>query len=660
MNHAFRELLAFLYGEERAEVLVPRLLEILRAKGAFASGVPDSAAAAPGGGDSPPVKTSPLPFTNRDAFLISYGDMLSPPKAAETAADRAARTGTAGPGKAGGTAAAPEPSALVLLRRFLEGRNKGAFSYLHILPFHPYSSDDGFSVIDYRKVDPRLGSWEDLEALKELPALDGKLRLAFDFVVNHGSVHSPWFRGFLADDETYRSWYITRPGDYDWSSVVRPRTHPLLTPFTVTGRREPVYVWTTFSADQADYDFSNPEVLLEFIRILLEYAGRGAGIVRLDAVAYLWKEDGTSCLHHPKTHAVVKLFRHIAAYLGLPLLILTETNVPHEDNVSYFGKAVGDPRIDALPEAHMVYNFALPPLTLHAALSGDAGPLRRWARTLPDPGAERGEKTESGRYFLNFLASHDGVGLTPARGLVDEDAFNATIEEARRRGALVSYKSSPGGDVPYELNCSLASVVAPETLPGGERFGDPALRARAFLAVHGVLFSLPGLPAVYFHSWIGSEAWKEGPALLGYNRAINREKPSVDRVEEELDDPRGFRFYVYRGIGELLAFRQKEPAFNPDVPQYVLETGGGSENRGLFVLLRGPSADGGWVLCLENLCGKKAVWKKPAPGPRSGLPGGVSWPFPAARETIALEPWETLWLGTDAGGTENRRLSTAE
>ncbi|MDR2661358.1 MAG: sugar phosphorylase, partial [Treponema sp.] len=358
MNHAFRELLAFLYGEERAEVLVPRLLEILCA-----------GTVVPGAGEMPGARDSRLPFTHRDAFLISYGDMLSPPDAGDVS-----------------TGAAPAPSALVRLGRFLERWNKGAFSYLHILPFHPYSSDDGFSVIDYRKVDPRLGSWEDLEALKELPVLEGKLRLVFDFVVNHGSVHSSWFQGFLADEEPYRSWYITRPPDYDWSSVTRPRTHPLLTPFTVQGREEPVYVWTTFSADQADYDFSNPEVLLEFAGILLEYARRGAGIVRLDAIAYLWKEDGTSCLHHPKTHAVVKLFRHIAAYLGLPLLILTETNVPQEDNVSYFGKAIGDPRIDGLPEAQMVYNFALPPLTLHAALSGDAGPLRRWARTLPNPG----------------------------------------------------------------------------------------------------------------------------------------------------------------------------------------------------------------------------------------------------------------------------------
>jgi sucrose phosphorylase len=637
MDNGFRELLAFLYGEERAETLVPRLLEILDAADAskrFVSGAENQ------GGGKPEPQGAGFPVTHRDAFLISYGDMLSPP--------------------ADGTSpsVSPLPSALSRLRQFLERRNQEIFSYLHILPFHPYSSDDGFSVIDYRKVDSRFGSWEDLEALQKLPVDRAgtktspvrKLRLAFDFVVNHGSVQSPWFLGFLADDEPYRSWYITRPGDCDVSSVTRPRTHPLLTAFTVKGRPEPVYVWTTFSTDQVDYDFSNPEVLLEFVKILLEYAGRGAGIVRLDAIAYLWKEDGTPCLHHPKTHAVVKLFRRIVDHESLPLLILTETNVPHEDNVSYFGKALGDPRIDSLPEAHMVYNFALPPLTLHAAVSGDAGPLRRWARTLPNPGAGK-----AGTCFLNFLASHDGVGLTPARGLVDDGAFNATVQEARRRGALVSYKSSPAGDIPYELNCSLASVVAPETLSGGRSFGGTLLRARAFLAVHGVLFSLPGLPAVYFHSWIGSEAWIEGPALLGYNRALNREKPALDRVEKELDDPGSFRFHVYRGINELLAFRQEESAFDPGVPHAVLETDPG--NRGLFVLLRGPSPEGHWALCLENLCGEKAIWKKPV----SGSPfAGPEIPFPAAWETIPLEPWETLWLTEDAEAAELKRLSTVK
>jgi sucrose phosphorylase len=347
------------------------------------------------------------------------------------------------------------------------------------------------------------------------------LKLVFDFVINHGSVQSPWFRGFLAGDERHEGWYITRPGDYDYSSVVRPRTHPLLTAFIkepspeqkiAGGKSETIYVWTTFSTDQVDYDFSNPRVIFEFVKIFLEYAQRGAGIVRLDAIAYLWKEDGHPCLHHPKTHGVVKLFRAIIDYLELPLLILTETNVPHEENISYFGKAVGNAAVDSLPEAHMVYNFALPPLVLHGAVSGDAGPLRSWAKTLPGP--------EKKQYFLNFLASHDGVGLTPARGLVDERAFAKTLEEAQRRGALISYKSTPQGDIPYELNCSYASVTAPPDMN----------RARAFAAVHGVLFSLSGLPAVYFHSWVGSQAWTEGPKLLGYNRAINREKPPIDQV----------------------------------------------------------------------------------------------------------------------------------
>ncbi|MDR2109737.1 MAG: sugar phosphorylase, partial [Spirochaetaceae bacterium] len=345
----FEGLLVFLYGGE-GRALLPRLMELLensRGSGKAAEGR---------AGDFRSV-------TGRDALLISYGDMLSAPEG--------------GGGESG----------LARLGRFLGTWNDGAFTYLHILPFHPYSSDDGFSVIDYREVDRRFGTWADIGELGR------RFKLVFDFVINHGSVGSPWFQGFLAGDKRYEGWYVTRPADYDYSPVVRPRTHPLLTPFT-RADGSPVHVWTTFSADQADYDFSNPRVLLEFVGLLLEYARRGGRIVRLDAIAYLWKEDGTPCIHHPKTHGVVKLFRAVIDYLNLDMLILTETNVPHEQNVSYFGD--GD-------EAHMVYNFALPPLTLHAAVSGDAGPLRAWAKDLPPCGP--------GRLFLNFLASHDGVGL---------------------------------------------------------------------------------------------------------------------------------------------------------------------------------------------------------------------------------------------------------
>jgi sucrose phosphorylase len=539
--------LEFLYGEETGKRLLPELLAVLEnfRPGKGRTGERGGKkAGAPAGGH----------ITNRDAFLIAYGDMLGP------AADEA----KSADGK-------PE-SGLARLNRFLSKWNKENFTYLHLLPFHPYSSDDGFSVIDYRAVDPRFGSWEDIENLGR------DFNMVFDFVVNHGSVKSDWFKKFLAGEGKYEHWYITRPEDYDYSTVVRPRTHPLLTPFQKDDGSA-ACVWTTFSADQADYDFSRPEVLLEFVSIFLDYARRGGKMLRLDAIAYLWKEDGTPCLHHPKTHAVVKLFRAVIEYLGLDMLLLTETNVPHKENISYFGEA--GPGFPAGDEAHLVYNFALPPLTLYAALSGDAEPLKKWAAALP--------VLPPGQYYLNFLASHDGVGLTPARGLVDETAFAAAIAEAQNRGALVSMKSSPQGPDPYELNCSWADMTAPEDP------GSPEEQARAFLTTYALVLAMPGLPAVYFHSWTGSRAWREGPRLLGFNRAINREKPALDRVEGEIADAGSFRYHVYRGFQRLLRFRQSEAAFSPEYPCRVLESGGH-----ICAFIRGPDPRGRGVICIHN------------------------------------------------------------
>jgi sucrose phosphorylase len=450
-----------------------------------------------------------------------------------------------------------------------------------------------------------MGGWEDIEKLGR------QFKMTFDFVINHGSVRSEWFRQFLADGEKFRNWYLTRNENYDWSTVVRPRTHPLLTPFTKDDGRV-VRVWTTFSADQADYDFSRPEVLLEFIAIFLDYCRRGGRMLRLDAIAYLWKEDGTPCLHHPKTHAIVKLFRALIDYLGLPLLLLTETNVPHRENVSYFG-AGGTGALRG-PEAHLVYNFALPPLTLYAAISADAGPLRNWAAALPP--------LPPGNCFLNFLASHDGVGLTPAAGIVDPAAFARTLDEAQKRGALISFKSTPSGPVPYELNCSWADMVAPESL------GPPEVQARALLATYAAAMALPGLPAVYFHSWIGSRSWKEGPGLLGYNRAINREKPGLDRLERELAEEGSFRSLTLDGFQKLLEFRSAEASFDPAAPCRVLESGDNS----VFALLRGTENDG--VICVHNF----------SPDPAK-INTGIPVP-----DAVSVAGRGFRWIAYDSGG----------
>lgn len=559
-----QELASFIYGPETGAEAGERIISLARSRLAelSAAGALRSRADEASG------------FTEKDALLIAYGDMIS--------------------------ASASTRSPLGVLADFLAERGRGRFSYLHVLPFFPYSSDDGFSVIDYRAVDPKLGSWGDVQRL------GGDFRLAFDLVLNHGSARSEWFRAFLSGDPRYASWYLTRKDGYDASAVIRPRTHPLLTAFQKSGG-EAVRVWTTFSADQVDFDFGNPEVLLEFVSIMLDYAERGCRLLRLDAIAYLWKEDGTSCIHHPKTHAVVKLLRAVAEDLGLDLRILTETNVAHRDNVSYYGE--GD-------EAHLVYNFALPPLLLHAAVSGDAQPLRRWAASLPAPG--------EGPVFLNFTASHDGIGVGPAASLIPEAEFSRTIVEVQNRGGRVSFKATPSGQVPYELNCAYLDAVAP---PGA----DEATRARAFLATQAVALSLAGLPAVYFHSWIGSRNWTAGVAKLGYNRAINRERPDLASVAAELADPSSLRALVHDGFARLLAFRSERPCFSPSVPQRVV-----AADPSVFALVRGPDGAGRFVLCASNLSSRTASVPLP-----SEFGGGA----------LYLGPWETRWIDSKDGGS---------
>lgn len=482
-------------------------------------------------------------FSERDALLISYGDMI-------------------GTGQSQGINA---PSALSRLGTFIDNRCSGIFSYHHILPFFPYSSDDGFSVMDYRAVDPALGTWDDIARLGK------KRRLAFDLVINHASAQGVWFKAFKAGRKPFNKFFITRPLDYDASSVLRPRTHPLISS-VIMDDGSTIGVWTTFSADQVDLDFSEPEVFAEYVDIILEYAQRGARMLRLDAIAYLWKEDGTSCAHLPEVHAVVKAIRAILDGLKLDMLVLTETNVPHEENMAYFGN--GD-------EAHMVYNFSLPPLTLHAFATGDAEPLSTWAAALTVP---------AGATMLNFLASHDGVGVTPARGLVEN--FDETILAVQARGGLVSFKGTPQGPVPYELNISWADAVSrPEA--------DDAERSKALIASYAVACAMDGVPALYFHSIVGSRNWKEGPESLGYNRAINREKPTMAMLEEALSDPHSMRSLSLKGLSSLLRQRAKRPAFAPGAARKAYVSAGS-----VFMVERGSGKD---AMLVAINCSHQAV-----------------------------------------------------
>lgn len=431
---------------------------------------------------------------------------------------------------------------LLTLKHFLDDYLEEQINVIHVLPFFPYSSDDGFAVIDYRIVDEQLGNWQNIEQLAE------KFKLMFDLVLNHVSSSSDWFEDYIGGIAPARGYFIETAPDEDLSMVVRPRTTPLLTPAqTVSGKK---HVWTTFGSDQVDLDFSNPDVLLEILSILFEYISRGATIIRLDAIAYLWKEIGTSCINLPHTHQVVKLFRDI--FNVIPgVILLTETNLPHEENTSYFGE--GD-------EAHLVYQFSLPPLLLHTMQSGSSRHLQAWSSSLhpPPPGCS----------FLNFTASHDGIGVRPLEGLLAQKEIDAVVDEVKRCGGLVSSRRGDDGrEVPYELNITWFDAMGD---PDKKNPVNIDLQIFRFLCSQSIMLTLRGIPAIYFHSLTGSSNNHKGVAQANNNRSINRERWSDLKLRRQIDDLQSVTARVFHAYREMLTIRRQQPAFHPDVPQQII------------------------------------------------------------------------------------------
>lgn len=479
-------------------------------------------------------------LTEKDSVLITYGDMVQ----------------------------ADGEAPLATLAAFLQETVADAVNSVHILPFFPYSSDDGFSVIDCTAVDPALGDWD------EVARLGGAYRLMFDAVINHISAESAWFQAFLRDEPPYTDYFTVVDPATDLSDVFRPRALPLLTPVTTPSGVK--HVWTTFSADQIDLNYASPALLLDVLDVLLTYVERGARLIRLDAVGFIWKEVGTTCIHLPQAHAIIQLMRAVLDQVAPHVVLVTETNVPHQDNISYFG--------DGRNEAQMVYNFTLPPLTLHAFHTGDATTLSRWAKTLETPS----ERTT----FFNFLASHDGIGLTPARDILSAAEIDRLVDRVQALGGRVSFKTnSDGSQSAYELNINyLDALGVPDEVESAE-----TVTAR-FLASQAIMLSLAGVPGVYFHSLVGSRSWRAGVAITGRNRTINREKLPRRQLEDELRAPDSLRNRVFTGYCRMLRTRSAEPAFHPNGAQRVLDL-----HPAIFAVERTAPDGHSRVLCLHNV-----------------------------------------------------------
>lgn len=507
----------------------------------------------------------------------------------------------------------PEERPLRSLRRFLDKELNDVISSVHILPFFPYSSDDGFSVIDYRKVNPTHGSWSDIGRLSE------NFKLMFDLVINHVSRESLWFSDFVADHPPANSFFIEMDPATDLTQVTRPRSSPLLT--EVNTPRGVRHVWATFSEDQIDMNFANPEVLLEFIDILLSYVARGASLIRLDAIAFLWKEVGTSCVHLEQTHHVVKLLRDVLDYTAPDCILLTETNVPHKENISYFGD--GD-------EARMVYQFALPPLLLYTLNRGNSSYLQEWASSLGE--------TLPGCTYLNFTASHDGIGLRGLEGLLSRNEIDDLISCMQRFGGFISMKANPDGvDTPYEINISLFDAMQ------GTRRGADQWQVDRFILSQVIMMSMQGIPAFYIHSLLATPNDLHGVGLTGRLRSINRKRCKLDDLQQQLDNPSTSQHIVFNRLKELIRLRRQQPAFHPDSDQTIIET-----SNNLFALLRHAPEGGKRMLCIFNITNapqQVIMVKNPE------LTDLTKWHDVVTNETIPdilpmvkLQPYQFLWL----------------
>ncbi len=432
---------------------------------------------------------------------------------------------------------------LDLLSDFLGTYLDGVLNAVHILPFFPYTSDDGFAVSDFRSVNPQLGDWPDINRIAD------DFTLMSDLVLNHVSSQGEWFNAYRQGQEPYDKFFFEASPDDDLRDVVRPRTTPLLREVETSAGTK--HVWCTFSHDQIDLDFRNPEVLLEFLRIIRLHVDNGVQIIRLDAVAFLWKEVGSPSIHLPQTHAVIRLMRLLCDFATEKIILLTETNVPKSENLSYFG--TGD-------EAHAIYNFPLPPLILHAMMSGNAQYLRQWQRGMPP--------APMGCAYLNFTASHDGIGMRPAEGLLPEDEKQQVIDTVKNVGGLVSMRTMPdGSESPYELNTTFYDAMS-RTFEGA----DGHQHAR-FICSQTIVMSLEGIPAFYIHAMLATENDHASVEKRGMNRAINRHRWDYPSLRKLLDDQDTRHARALSDLSDRLKIRQNQAAFHPNATQFTVNMG---------------------------------------------------------------------------------------
>mgnify|MGYP006280230593 FL=1 len=502
---------------------------------------------------------------------------------------------------------------LQVLGDFLKQYLDGVITGVHVLPFFPYSSDKGLAIMAYVQVNPQTGDWQDIQRISS------DFNLMVDLVINHVSSQHQWFEQFKQGEKPGCDYFITVDEETDLSQVVRPRSSPLLAPVeTNQGQRQ---VWATFSHDQVDVNFENPDVLLEYIKIVLFYVQMGARYIRLDAVGFLWKRLGSDCIHLPETHALVRLLREILQLLDPGIALITETNVPNRENLSYFGNR---------NEAHMIYNFSLPPLLLNALIQGKSDHLKTWMMSMPP--------APIGCAYFNFTASHDGIGLRPAEGLLDANEYNTLLETMKRHGGRISMRTRPdGSESPYEINISLFDALK------GTVKGEDEWQVERFICSQTIMLALEGIPAFYIHSLLATPNNHEGLEKTGHNRTINRRKWDYRTLQRDLANPSTPHARVLRELSRLIQVRRRQTAFHPNATQYTLHP----LNKALFAFWRQSLARDQSIFSVHNLSDQVQELRLSdlnlvSPDAWFDLISGQS--IQDVESVVMLRPYQSMWI----------------
>ncbi len=432
---------------------------------------------------------------------------------------------------------------LKTLKNFFEKHLKNFFEILHVLPFYPSSSDGGFSVTDHKNVSKNLGTWSDIRLLSNHASIMA------DLILNHSSIKGLWFNSFIKEKEDYKNFFFTIGDDFDFSKVIRPRDHNLIQIYNYKKKKK--NLWCTFSHDQIDLNFKDPVVLIEFIEIILLLLSKGITTFRLDAVAFIWKKHGTSCVNLPETHEIVKLLRLIVNFINPYALIVTETNLPRKENLSYFGNN---------DEANWIYNFPLPPLILYTFLFEDSSKISGWSKSMPP--------AQINNAYLNFIASHDGIGMRPAEGILDNIILDKLFKRVEKNGGKFSFRKVETKNKVYEVNITLFDALKRTDFDKDGNFA-----VERYIAAHSILLALEGVPAIYFNSLFGTSNDQNAFIKTGIKRNINRFKWDFSDLSKKLKNKNSLENVIYSKIIKIISLRQKQIAFHPNATQYTLTLG---------------------------------------------------------------------------------------